>query len=285
MKKILVLMLALVMVLSVAAFAACDKAVTYTGEVSYENYGTTYGVKVDVTVKGDKITAVKLYTDAETGWVRTSAGWHDGEGGYGKAETDLGFEAAEAAYPEYLNTFVGKTVAEVLAVEATATAESATVTTEGWNLAGATQSAARIIVAIQNAVKFHGTKTVTGEVSYANYGTTYGVKVDVTVVNGVIDAVKLYTDAETGWVRTSAGWHDGEGGYGKAETDLGFEAAEAAYPEYLNTFVGKTVAEVLAVEATATAESATVTTEGWNLAGATQSAARIIVAIQNALSK
>ena len=146
MKKILVLMLALVLALSVCAFAACgEKEVTYTGAVSYVSWGNTYGAKVDVTVKGEEITAVKLYTDEETGWHRTTASWTAAEG-------QLGFEAAEAAYPEYLNKFVGKTVAEVLAVEATATAEGQTVTTEGWNLAGATQSAARIIVAVQNAL-------------------------------------------------------------------------------------------------------------------------------------
>ena len=153
MKKILVLMLAFVMVFAVCSLTACGKEYTYTGEVSYESHNTTYGVKVDVTVKGDKITAVKLYTDEETGWVRTSAGWKSTEeGGYGMNEGDLGVAAAEAAYPEYLNTFVGKTVAEIMAVEATATAEGQSVTTEGWNLTGATQSAARIIVAVQNAL-------------------------------------------------------------------------------------------------------------------------------------
>ena len=111
MKKILVLMLALVLALSVCAFAACgEKEVTYTGAVSYVSWGNTYGAKVDVTVKGEEITAVKLYTDEETGWHRTTASWTATDG-------QLGFEAAEAAYPEYLNKFVGKTVAEVLAVD------------------------------------------------------------------------------------------------------------------------------------------------------------------------
>ena len=146
MKKILVIALAVVMMVSVFALAACAQPQTVTGECSYENYGNMYGCKVDVTVKGNIITAVKLYTDAETGWHRTTSSWKPAEG-------QLGFEAAEAAYEKYLNdTFVGKTVEEVNAIVATATQAEQSVTTEGWALAGATQSSARIIVAIQNAL-------------------------------------------------------------------------------------------------------------------------------------
>lgn len=149
MKKILVIALAVVMLVSVFALTACAQPQTVTGECSYENKwaaGSFYGCKVDVTVKGNIITAVKLYTDEETGWHRTTASWKPADG-------QLGFEAAEAAYEKYLNdTFVGKTVEEVLAIEATATQAEQSVKTEGWNLAGATQSAARIIVAIQNAL-------------------------------------------------------------------------------------------------------------------------------------
>jgi major membrane immunogen (membrane-anchored lipoprotein) len=148
MKKVLVIALAVIMVVSAFALTACTQPQTVTGECKYENKwsaGEYYGCKVDVTVQNGVITGVKLHTDEETGWHRTTASWTAAEG-------QLGFEAAEAAYPEYLNKFVGKTVAEVLAVEATATAEGQTVTTEGWNLAGATQSAARIIVAVQNAL-------------------------------------------------------------------------------------------------------------------------------------
>ena len=138
MKKILVLMLALVMVFAVCSLTACGEK-TYTGEVTYTAWGTPYGAKVDVTVKGDKVTAVKLYTDEESGYVRTSPSWE-------------GFATTEAAYEEFVNKFVGMTVADVLAIEATATAEGQTVTTEGWSITGATQSAARIIVAVQNAL-------------------------------------------------------------------------------------------------------------------------------------
>ena len=151
MKKILVLALAVVMLVSIFALTACGQPQTVTGECKYENKWAPdhfYGCKVDVTVQNGVITAVKLYTDAETGWTRTSEGWEAG-----RNPGDLGFQATEAAYESYINdTFVGKTVAEVSAIVATVNKDSQTVTTEGWALAGATVSSARIIVAIQDAL-------------------------------------------------------------------------------------------------------------------------------------
>ena len=144
MKKVLVIALAVIMVISAFALTACTQPQTVTGECSYESWGTTYGVKVDVTVQGNIITSVKLYTDEETCWVRTSAvrgNW-----------TQEKFDAVEGAYESFLDKFVGKTVEEVNAIVATVTAESQTVTTEGWAITGGTVSSARIIVAIQNAL-------------------------------------------------------------------------------------------------------------------------------------
>lgn len=149
MKKILVIALAVVLALSVLAFVACEQPQTVTGECKYENSWVAdayYGAKVDVTVKGNTITAVKLYTDAETGWTRTTSTWEAADG-------QLGYAAAEAAYEEWINkVFVGKTVAEVNAYVATATQGTQTVETAAANLAGATQSSARIICAVQNAL-------------------------------------------------------------------------------------------------------------------------------------
>lgn len=144
MKKILVIALAVVMTFSIVAFAACAQPTTVTGEVHYTSHGHEYGAKVDVTVKGDVIVEVKLYTDEESGYVRTSAdnetyGW-------------TGFKRTEDAYAQYIaDNFVGKTVAEVQAYVASATADGQTVTT-GPKIEGSTQSSARIIVAVQNAL-------------------------------------------------------------------------------------------------------------------------------------
>ena len=144
MKKILVIALAVVMLVYVFALTACAQPQTVTGECHYVSYGTDYGCKVDVTVQNGVITNVRLYTDEESGWHRTSANNPD----YGWT----GFESTEAAYEGFLAKFIGKTVADVNAIEATATAEGQTVTTEGWSITGATQSAARIIVAVQDAL-------------------------------------------------------------------------------------------------------------------------------------
>ena len=153
MKKVLVIALAVVMTLAVVAFAACATQ-TVTGKCHYTTQWGAYGCMVDVTVKGDVITAVKLYTDkeaaaADSAWGeahRTTPSWKPSEG-------QLGFAATEAAYAKWIeDTFVGKTVAEVNAYVASATADGQSVTTEGINLAGATQSAARVIVAVKDAL-------------------------------------------------------------------------------------------------------------------------------------
>lgn len=154
MKKVLVIALAVVMTLAVVAFAACATDQTVTGKCHYASKWGAYGCMVDVTVKGDVITAVKLYTDkeaaaADSTWGdahRTTPSWKPSEG-------QLGYAATEAAYAKWIkDTFVGKTVAEVNAYVASATADGQSVTTEGINLKGATQSAARVIVAVKDAL-------------------------------------------------------------------------------------------------------------------------------------
>lgn len=155
MKKVLVIALAVVMTLAVVALVACEQPQTVTGKCHYSSQWGAYGAMVDVTVKGDVITAVKLYTDkeaaaADSTWGdahRTTPSWTK------PAEGELGFAATEAAYATWIeDTFVGKTVAEVNAYEASATADGQSVTTKGINLAGATQSAARVIVAVKDAL-------------------------------------------------------------------------------------------------------------------------------------
>lgn len=154
MKKVLVIALAVVMALAVVAFVACEQPQTVTGKCHYSSKYGAYGAMVDVTVKGDVITSVKLYTDAEA--AAADENWNDAHRttpSWTAANGQLGFEAAEAAYEDWFaDVFVGKTVAEVNAYEASATADGQSVTTEGINLAGATQSAARIIVAVQDAL-------------------------------------------------------------------------------------------------------------------------------------
>ena len=147
-----VLLCVALVVAAIAVFAACDPGQTVTGECKYENAWTAgkfYGAKVDVTVKNGKITAVKLWSDADSGYVRTTTTWTKKEG-----SSDLGFDAAEDAYDQWIkDTFVGKTVEEVNAYKADVSNPNAiTVGTESAKLVGATQSSARIILAVQNAL-------------------------------------------------------------------------------------------------------------------------------------
>ena len=146
MKKLIVIALAVVMALSVVAFAACGSEETVTGTCNYDTKYGTYGVEVKVTVKGNIITAVEI-VDHE-GWVRTSASWKENQ-----HEGDLGFDKAEAAYQNWLDTkIVGQKVDAVKGWTASATTDGQTVGEGVPCIAGATQSSARFIVAIQNAL-------------------------------------------------------------------------------------------------------------------------------------
>lgn len=140
MKKFLIVVLTLVLAIGAVAFAACAESQTVTGECSYTSWGTAYGVKVDVTVKSGIITAVKLYTDDESGFVRTTESWD-------------GFSAAEAAYANWIDdTFVGIRVEEISAFSVTVNDQSQTVKEGVPHISGATVSSARIIAAVQNAL-------------------------------------------------------------------------------------------------------------------------------------
>ncbi len=161
MKKFIVIALAVVMMVSaLAVFAACGT--NYEGEYSYDTQHGKYGVGVIVTVTSDRrISKIVLKSDEETGWVRTSTGWGEGEGKYGvNSPSDLGYEGAEAAYEGWFEeVFYGKTIEEVMAYKATAnstdqfTGETKDGARPAYNLTGATQSAARIILAVQNALE------------------------------------------------------------------------------------------------------------------------------------
>ena len=275
-KIIAVVLVVALAVTALAIFAACGEK--YTGECHYSNQWATYGVKVDVTVKGDIVSGVRLYTDAETEWVRTSASWKEND-----HEGDLGFEKAEAGYANWINTkIVGQDVATILSWSADATLADQTVGASSPKLAGATQSSARIIAAVQNALEqIPGITKVVGEYSYATQWATYGAKVSVYLRDGKILAVKLHENCATDdWVRTSASWQKDQ-----HEGDLGFAEAEAAYAGWIkSTFVGKTAAEVSTYVATRDGENYTFSGVD-KLAGASQSAGRIINAVKDALSK
>lgn len=141
----------------VAAMAGCaEKTETFTGEYKYDNAwtpGKTYGVKVKVEVKGDKITNVTYEADTEY-YTNVSNGWDASEGSLGADETNK-------RIPNYIKeTFVGKTVAEVKALKVATAANGEPLVVKGdkqtldsaYILSGATQTSGRFVLAIQNAL-------------------------------------------------------------------------------------------------------------------------------------
>ena len=127
-------------------------------------------------------------------------------------------------------------------------------------------------------------ETVEGSYEYANAwteGQQYGCKVKVTVKGGVITAIEVTEDTET-YYNLSAGWTD------KSKWEQGAEAM-------INSFIGRTVEEInaISVPCNATGESPVgqpKTIDGAPaelkiVTGATQSSGRLILAVQNALSK
>ena len=143
MKKILVIALALVMLVSVFALTACAKEQTVAGEYAYDNAwvpGAKYGVQVEVTVKGDIITNVKVTSTDSATYTNLSATWAD------KAKWENG-------QADFLASFVGKTVAEINAITVDCAASGQPNSVTGFTaVAGATHSSGRVILAVQNAL-------------------------------------------------------------------------------------------------------------------------------------
>lgn len=344
MKKALVIVLTLVLALSVVGLVSCAGK-TYDGEYSYKSaWGESkYGCKVHVTVQGNVITKVTMDADTDE-FYNVSAGWTN-NAGHEEGVDNPGKTNWLTLRQEMLDSFVGLTVDQVLGMKVYVHKVAYAMT--AWELvpvgqpvtgndkvetikyipeqlavivgghgdiakdAGATQSSARLILAVQDALLQAGGDTsknpncvyldmdpgvtYTGEYKYENTwapGSYYGAKVDVTVKEGKITSVKMYTDEETGWTRTSTNWSEDRR---TDENDLLFEGAEAAYKGWMDkVFVGKTVAEVKAyvakitpktVEGKVTGYDFAIETESANLAGATQSACRWILAVQNALAQ
>lgn len=165
MKKVTKLIAGVVLAASVAvtagALVGCggEAEKTYTGEYSYSvTYGTstsTYGVKVDVTVSGDKIKSVAYSATQPEGWHNITPTWkEDAEKG------QLGYDKTNAGLADYLAKFKGKTVDEVKAIKVSVNDKGQPNTDDAADTAqgaliytGATQTSGRVILAVQDALK------------------------------------------------------------------------------------------------------------------------------------
>ena len=264
MKKYLAVALAVVMLVACCAvLTACSE--TFTGTYSYENPwapGSYYGCKVTVTVGGGKIKSVVVASDEESGWTNLSSGW-----------TDKGIY--EAAEEEYIASFKGVKVEDILAAEVEVNAKGVPTSVPAeYAVAGATQTSGRVVLAIQSALGKH---TSVGSYSYENSrnpGSYYGCAVKVVVVDGKIDSLHVFSDDETGWHNLTPTW---------SNRDIYLTGEEA----FLASFIGVEVADILAIEVTCKTSGApeTVGSETHMVTGATQSCGRVILAIQDALGE
>lgn len=256
------------------ALSGCAKQQIVTGEMSYVSWGTTYGVKVTVQVqtdkKGDRIRKVEI---APSDLVEASPA----SGAWDPSVWDGNLQAL-------LNAYRGEYVADVLALEVATDGSGAPLIKgdggfENFGddklIAGATLGSGRLLLAVQNALKtFEGYACADGEYGYESWGTNYGAKVRVVAKDGVIQRVRTlssdYTNATLTQSWKASLWYD-------AEADI------------LAAYEGKTVEEVKAVvgavEGQNGATGNSVSDSGLLASGATVSSARLLLAVQNALSK
>jgi hypothetical protein len=291
MKKSVKILVGLAMAASVGcsavAFSACGNSTSVEGEYHYANPwgGADYGIKVNVDVQGDKI---KKVTIVDSDYVEVTDSWEN------KATWTDNVQTVLSAYR-------GEEVLDVLS--ATVTTQS---TTEGSTstyfssvkgqptavsdsdllVTGATQCSGRLLLAVQDALKKLDTYTVAeGAYHYANPwgGADYGVNVRVILEGQTIKKVVIvpgdYTVVTSSWANKSI-WENGVSGL-------------------LESYEGKTVAEVNAVTVTTDAETVgsadtyfsstkgqptAVSDSNYVITGSTQGSGRLLLAVQNALS-
>lgn len=132
-----------------ALCGGCANTTTYSGETSYVEYGTNYGIKVNVEVQGDRISKV---TVVDSDYVSASpSGWN----------SDPWFNNLSTLLAAYR----GKTVEEILAKKVAAYAategqapyakDDAEFTDFGGEfiITGATLGSARLMLAVQDALQ------------------------------------------------------------------------------------------------------------------------------------
>ncbi len=243
----------------------------YEGEYHYTNYGTEYGVKVNVTVNGGVITKVAI---ADSDYTQLSPANPD----YGW--TDENRQNYLDNEDKLLAAYMDKTVGEVLAMSVTTNdnGEPSGVSDSSVLLSGATQSSGRLLLAVQNALsKIEGYSVCEGEYHYTNYGVDYGVKVKVALqgdtIMGLAIAPSSYTQLSP--ANPDYGWTD--------ENRQNYLDNEASL---LKAYIGKNVQDVLLMSVTTNdnGEPSSVSDDSVIISGATQSSGRLLLAVQNAIS-
>lgn len=265
----------------IAAVSGCGAETReYTGDYHYVQYGTTYGVKVNVVVQSDsKGDRIRKVTVADSEYVEASPA----DGDYPYVDNPKWFENRQAV----LNEYRGKYVADVLAANVALQASGAPQPIkngddanpyfsnfgEGYIVTGATQCSGRLMLAVQDALKkTEGYSVAEGEYHYANPwgGADYGIKVRVVVKDGVIQKV---AEIPCDYVPVTASWDN------KNVWLDGLDALLAAYE-------GKTVQDINALSVTCNekGEPTAVDNAAYVITGSTMGSGRLVLAVQNALA-
>ena len=270
MRKLFCCLIATVLVFSLVCLVACNDPVELKGEYRYKlrDNGPYYGVKVTVVMQKDRIQQVIVHEETEilinTDSVKEQTYWTN--------ESD-----------DFLQQFVGKTATEIGEIKVVCSYKGEPREIEGMQyLQEIVRPCAHVILAVQDALDVVNVEIPTGPVVYnGEYkyesawvpGAFYGVKVDVTVVGDVIESVVVTSENTDTYTNLSGNWTDKEI----------WEEGEAYF---LASFAGMTVAEVNALEVACAESGQPNTVTGMEfVTGATQSSGRVILAIQDALSK
>ncbi len=255
-----------------ASLAGCAKTQSVSGEMHYAQWGTDYGIKVNIEVQSDKKgDRIRKVTVADSDYVEASEA-------RGNWDPKVWYDSRQTL----LNAYRGKYVADILALEVV-TNQGIPVVKEddgfvnyGDNLiiTGATLGSGRLLLAVQNALaSLDGYEVVEGAYGYNSWNTDYGAKVRVVLKNDVVKKVVTlssgYTNASTGTTWNPQLWN--------AEAD-----------KILAAYEGKTVNEILAMTATVQGQNGatenSVSDSSLIATGATLSSARLLLAVQTALA-
>ena len=252
-------------------YTVCEGVYRYTNE-----YGAKYGANVRVVLKGETVQKVGLILTDEYAEA-SPAGTDPSKGQWaGRTQWDNGLQSL-------LDAYTGKTVEHLLqqTVETNVYGQPSSVSDDSLKLEGATQGSGRVLLAVQAALKKagFGYEVLDGDYHYEKYGHVYGIKVKVTVRTDKISKVEV---AESDYVSASpAGSDPAQGQWaGRHLWDDGLAGLLASYE-------GKNVTDVLAatVGLKADGEPESVSDDSLKIEGATQGSGRLLLAVQNALSK
>ena len=247
-------------------YSVCEGSYHYPN--AWDASAPHYGIAVRLVMKGN---VVKKVTTINSGYTEVSDGWED------KNVWNDGFAALLSGYE-------GKTKSQILDMTATVSSggQPEALSAGVPVITGATQGSGRLLLAVQNALDPTGANTTvvcTGEYSYDNTwapGTKYGIKVNVTLRGNVIQSVSV---VDSDYISVSDSWDDKDI-WNNGLNDL------------LSVYKGKTVNEVMQVSVTVAdgsdspaGQPVSVSDKDYIISGATQGSGRLLLAVQNAISR